>query len=551
LAGIVILLGIFSRLFYWQTYPLKWKLHAVFNPIEFSTVGYISDFIGYAPTRLPFFDVFSAIFYVVFSPLFGTRALSVFNLTISIVSLVFFYLAVSKLFSREVGLFSTIIYSLYPKSSQLAAVGFPEASSIGFIAISLYILSIILKEENNSILLYGTLGILVLLSWLMYIPAVVFGVIVSIYLFSTLGFEDGFPSTLVDLRYWLAVSPSGLVGILYLIFGPIQRVTNRTSSTYLSEPTLFINAEEYTLIGKSIRYIAYTYFDFWWHRSGFDHESSILPLYKGLNEFLGPFFEIYFIGYIIITLIISIFIIHGIYFSSKNIDEFKLFLLSVIIVFATIWNLKNMGWRGTFQTRHVFPIFPALCIMFGIGVSQSSEYVITKINKKNWELPADIRVFMSILLIILFAILLVNGGMHGVIRGEKYEVGREDPANQLNDIISQNESVGVVQGRLYRSTILYTEGSVRPIMFVETNQKKEDFKKFSPHADVRIINFSNPELDDIDYVYIKSECNDMSGKNKQILDYALQNGGEIVYQTHKERGGFRCSNIDVYVVRLA
>jgi hypothetical protein len=139
LAGIVILIGTISRLIYWQTYPLKWKLHAVFNPIEFGTINYISDFSGYAPTRLPFFDVFSAGFYIFFSPLVGVKALSIFNLVISIASLFFFYFAVSRLFNRKLGLFSTIMYSLYPKSSQLAAVGFPEASSIGFISFCFYV----------------------------------------------------------------------------------------------------------------------------------------------------------------------------------------------------------------------------------------------------------------------------------------------------------------------------------------------------------------------------------------------------------------------------
>jgi hypothetical protein len=407
-----------------------------------------------------------------------------------------------------------------------------------------------MKSESNSLFIYGVLGVLILLSWLIYIPAVVFGVIFSMYLFFTLRSDEyGLLSTLIDPRYWLVVSPSGLVGILYLIFGPIQRIRNTTSSTYLSEPTLFIEAEAYGITQKIVRYVSYTYFDFWWHRSGFDLEASILPLYKGLNQFLGPFFEVYLAGFALVTSIASIVIIYGIYLSVKNIDRFKLFLLSTILIFAVIWNLKNIGWRGTFQTRHVFPVFPVLCIMFGFGAFNCTKFIASKIGEDP-NLPINTDSLVSTLLIMLFVVLLINGGVHGVIRGEKYEIGREDPANQLEHVVEKDDSVGIVQGRLYRSTILYTEAAVRPVMLVESDLQREEFMKFSPYADTRVTNFSNPDLNDIDYLYLKSGCGNISGKRQQVLDYAVQSGGEIVYETHKERNGFRCSSINVYIISV-
>jgi 4-amino-4-deoxy-L-arabinose transferase-like glycosyltransferase len=545
----VVSTGVIFRIVYWLTYPPKWKLFAVFTPIyQVSPIRYMSDFTGYATTRLPFFDVLSAVFYLPMGPILGVRALSVFNMSITILSIPVFYLAISRLFNRRIGSSATILYSLYPKFVQLTATGFPEAASVAAISFSLFILSKVLDDRNSSLVWYGALGFTVLLSWLLYIPAVLFGIVLSLYLL-VIDTEGVY-----RIRYWLVVIPSGTVGILYLIFGPIRQILTETTSQYLGDPALFGNPEAYGLVGKIVRYVMYTYFDFWWHRSGFDGESSILPLIHGLEAFLGPLFDIYFLGFVTITLILSSLIVLGFYSSTRHSkrypNQLMWFATSVIIIYSIVWNLKNVGWLGTFQTRHVFPIFPIISLMFGVGLVRANSILRRRVARLRRYQPSLTGFVAKSIVVFLLLILLVNGAAQGVIRGEKYEVGRQEPVTALNGFVEDNETVAVVQNRLYRSTVLYSEGRIRPILLLESDREREKFKRFSPYGRTRVTDLSSPDLADIDYIYLKSECSALSGRPKQMFDYLTNDGAEIVYENHRQRPGFRCSKINVYVVRV-
>jgi hypothetical protein len=130
--------GIVARIIYWAAYPLNWKLHAVFNVFELGTVTYLSNFSGYKPGRMPFFDAFSAIFYVPFSQLVGVKALVVFNLVITFAAIPAFYIATSRLFSSNVATPATLLFALYPKYIVLTSTGLPEAAAVSFLALALY-----------------------------------------------------------------------------------------------------------------------------------------------------------------------------------------------------------------------------------------------------------------------------------------------------------------------------------------------------------------------------------------------------------------------------
>lgn len=79
LVSLILVGGVMLRIAAWGILPPIWKLHAVFNPLDLPVTSYVADFRGYKPSRVPFFDVFSAWVYVPFRGVLGFRALTLLH----------------------------------------------------------------------------------------------------------------------------------------------------------------------------------------------------------------------------------------------------------------------------------------------------------------------------------------------------------------------------------------------------------------------------------------------------------------------------------------
>lgn len=555
----VIILGVTFRVWFWTLYPPVWKLHAAFNVVELPLFDYISNFESYKASRVVFYDLLTFPFFALFSKFFGSSSLILFNITITSISLPLFYIGVSNMFNRKAGLFGLTLFALHPKSLVMAGIGLPEAASAALISISLYWIA--KGNQSDRMIAYMVGGIFSLFGYLIFIPSVLFGILATFYIYYIKSDFSSFKRALPG-RHVIAFSIlQGVVGVLYSIYGPVSSAIKNSSANHIS---MFTNPTGYTFIEKLFRYIWYIYFDFWWHLRGFDSESSIQQMLAGLQGFFGSMYYIYISGWTVITLLLTLGILYGIYnlYSRPNVE--KSFILLWIISYVFIFNIRNWGWQGAFQTRHVYSLFPALCIAFGVGmvsILPKIRIVFSKIHSicqtatKGFELKL-LRIFKSqtvsawLIVLVLLSLLIANGAVHGDVRGEKYEIGREEPANELLSIVDQNDTVAVLNPRQYRDIIIYTENRIRPMVILE-EEKAKKMRNRSITADIRVADPSDLRFLGVDYLFLKAECNPFSDQDRQFIDTALQEGGTIVYENHVERTKFRCSNIDVIIIRVS
>lgn len=543
--------GIFIRVAAWGILPPIWKIHAVFNPLDMPVVSYINNFEGYKPSRMPFFDVFSAGLYILFSNILGYKALSLFTLLISCLSLPIFYSAVRRLFTEQVALPGLALFVLYPKFLFLTGRGMPEAVAAGFIAISLYGLARGLDSEQ--ICWYTVAGFSALIAYLMFVSAVLYGIIVAgfLYIYHIQSGEHIY-HIIPQTPFWAFSLPPGIVGIIYLIYGPIETMI-RTGG--INKISLFTDPTMYGFIEKIFRYFSYTFFDFWWHTRGFDTEKGILTTIMSLSDFFGSLSLLYFSGWIAITGILSLVILCGMVLLIRQRKPAGLLIFSIILIYSIVFNYRNLGWAGAFQTRHMFPVFPAICVCFGIGAAYlMSEYdklpLLNILPSETHNKEPVLTVSVTLLLIVL----VLNGGVQALILVDKVEEGQERPVVAVDDIVDNKESVGVIRNRAYHDTLIYTNGKIRPTILYEDNNS--DLGKFTTElATYHNINPSNISSFDVDYLYFQVEYEYIDrlayhiDVDKKFI-YNIQQEGTVVYSQKIESGAFRTTDTEIFLIRI-
>lgn len=550
----VIGIGIILRLIFWGIHPPNWRLHAVFTPRSSSIFDYVKDFQGYKPGRLPFFDVLSAFVYLPLRPLVGAKALSGLAVISSIGSLPLFYGAARRLFDRDVALYGLVLFAVHPQTLVLASEGYPEIAGTAFAVASIYAVTRGAESDGIRWYLYG--GIAGTLSYLLFLPGVAFAVVTNVYVYLSnsdttrlRGLLPGWPSTLY------AIVP-GIVGVAYLRFGPASEFLNRA---YTNEEvaSYFFTTEAYSTAERIVRYVAYTYVDFWWHFPGFDHERHIFQLFAGIESVIGPLFPVYLGGWTVITATLTVGILVGAVVAVRRRTLETGYVLTWLLVYAVMWNGKNLNWSGGFNTRHVYPFFPAVCLLFGLGVvwivQRVDLSVLTEFSLTTPLRPIarrETRIVVLGIMATLFAVLIINAAGQGVIDTQKHEVTYKEPVQELTEVAAEDDTVAVTKRRMYDYMQIYTDGRYKPIIFVPESGR-EHTEERTTNADIRVIDPSEISTQGVDYLLIYNyQCRDITPREQAFIDNAVASGGEIITDQTTTRSRYRCSEFRTVIVDL-
>lgn len=575
-------LGVLVRIAYWVIHPPVWKTNAAFNVFELGLLSYVADFAGYKPSRMPFFDAFSAFSYAVFSPLFGVKALPLFDLLLSVVAIPVFYLAVRSLFDDRVAVPASLLFALYPKLVTLTSRGMPEAASISFVALSLYALA--RARSSDSLRWYAAAGTFAMLSFAMFVAAVAFGVFAAAFVYATDVRERSsrpaerssrtmttFGSFLPTKRLLTFSVVPGVVGVLYLLLGPLTSTLDDVSGKNLS---IFTEPAAYSFLEKVFWYLSYTFFDFWWHTRGFDRERGIRPTIESLQGLFGDLFVVYFGGWSIITLTLTVLMAVGLASLLRRRRPFDLFVALWIFGYAGAYTYKNLGWIGGFQTRHVSAAFPALCIVFGVGAARATRWIrerdgqfqVRTLVPGVGEGPVADRVggldratratlLTSVLIVLGLSVLLVNGAVQGVIENQKSEEAIAEPVRAVDEIVD-DESVGVVTRRDFHNVALYSENAIRPTILTDSVERRDEIRaRHRDTSQVRLVRDPALRSSNVTYLYLRVEHEyvdripytvemDESRVSLLLAEH------ETVYHRHVENGPFRTTSLDLYLLRI-
>lgn len=526
----IIGIGIAVRLGYWLIWPVVWKVFPAFLALEEGWIAYLIDFQGYTSERMPFFNVINSIIFLVAGGALGIKALTLFNVVISCLSLPLFHRAITRYFDEDVALASLTLFAFYPKYVVMSARGMPEAASVGFIAAMLFYLA--RSQESESLHHYALAGTFALCAYLMFIPAVAVGVIATGYIYVD-RITGNWPlqsrtSVFPTLRTWVFALPSLLVGLLYLAFGPLSEgggLIDSFGSSDTANFALFVDPEAYSLAEKIVRYTVYYLFDFWWHKRGFDQEQHIQSTFDLLASTFGDLFVPYLIGWFLITLSLTAVIILGFYNLFRQEDRLLgLFFTVWVGLFVVIINIRNIGWVGGFQTRHVFPVFPALCLAFGLGTV--ALYRATVLGS-TW-IPLSQRqakTGLSVLIGLAFAVLLVNASVHGVLQRDITELSKNQPVNELEELMEDGDRVGVLNVVNFRDVILYSGGTIEPV-YLDVNDRGEIIPQRIPTS----LSDHTPPASEISHVYVVSACGSNPETERAFIRAIVDRGGSIVHE---------------------
>lgn len=551
----VIALAILLRVLAWWVLPPIWKLHAVFNPVEMPVIEYVSDFESYKPSRMPFFDVFSAGVYVPVRDLLGYRGLTLFTLLSSCFAVPAFYAAACRLLGRRVAIYGLVLFAFYPKQLFLVGRGLPESVSVACIVFSLYWLS---KGLEDGILRsYGVAGFFALLGYLMFVPAVLVGIGVTAFLYvRSIIRRDG--RYLPSPESVVYAAPSAVVGVLYLLFGPVQSLLETGG---INKVSLFVTPESYGVAEKAFRYLGYTFFDFWWHTRGFDQEVGIQPTIRSIVDFFGPIAPLYVLGWVAVTGVLTVAVFAGVWRLLRNQQPVGTMIVGVLVIYVGVFNYRNIGWAGAFQTRHVFALFPFLCLVFGAGVAVLSDRVQTILVGRGPRryVPAcrdsvTHSTVVAAILVVLLLGLVINGGVQGTVRAEKIAEERQEPIEQLNTVVGEDESVGVVRNRAYHDVLIYTNGEVRPTLLY--NGTPPEGKFTTRLAEYRQVNTDRLRSFGVDYLYLRAQYAYLNRTLYRVdVDSAfverITAQGTVVYRNRMPAGPFRTTAVEVLIVRLS
>nr|WP_192498378.1 glycosyltransferase family 39 protein [Halorussus halophilus] len=493
---------------------------------------------------MPFYDLFSALFYVPTSPFLGVRAVTVFSLIVSCVSVLVFYPAARRFFDERAALYATTLYALYPKLLVLTAKGYPEASAVGIIVISTYALGTS-RERNGAPFWSVVAGVTATFSYLLYVPAVLYGILTAAFV--QLDSRIRTPVEGSRLRALsvpttttvLYVLPPFVVGVLYLVFGPLQKIlTTASADSGTAVSSLFVDPDSYGVMEKVVRYVAYEYFDFWWHLRGFDKEKHVLGTVEKLQNFLGDAFWIFFGGWTGITLFLTVIICIGIGAMAKRRKPADVYVLGIGAVYLVALTFRNAGWVGAFQTRHVFPLFFAVTLTFGVGAARLVEWgkneplgqrYATVTNRLN------ANKLVHLLVVLGLVALVANGGVNAYLAGQNDRVSKEAPITELTAVAASDDTVAVASLENYWWSVLYSEGEVWPVLWVNTSAAEDTAKSRTVRADIQVHETNEP-LTGTDLLYLSNPCGPLNEYQQTLADTAVERGGSIVINRSRSRG---------------
>lgn len=547
----VVLFGISLRIVFWKTLYPVWKLFATFLVFRIKLVEYLGNFQSYKPSRSPFYDAFSAIFYVPTAPVLDIRAITVFALVVSCFSVIGFYIATRRLFDRQVALSATLLYSLYPKLLVLVGMGYPEAVSVGI----LIILMVALTDKDGE--LHGSIlsGIAATVAYLLYIPAVVAGVWTGVVILVArirLARVTGNVSASLREVALYGIVPTG-VGLLYLVYGPVRQLLRTASGEWgNASSSLFINPSAYGFGEKLVRYLLYLYFDFWWHLPGFDKENGPLNTLRTLRAFFDWLFVPFLIGWTLLTLILSVLVFVGLIRFVRRRDLVDLYVLGWIGLYSFAFHYRNLGWIGAFQTRQILPLLPAICLAFGVGARDVrlmlQKYSVAGIDRRySIDMTSVIHAIITIVLVLIVVLAFAN--VH--LSSQNDHLSKEKPIKEVVELVGPDDAITVTSFKHYTWTVLYSEGRLWPSIWLPDREAYNIAANRTVNAEMRVVSASQVRSGTVrtDWLYVVSECGELTTYQRRLVDAALSTGGILQINRTLSRGS-RCT-ITIKLIRFS
>lgn len=552
--SVIVLLGVLLRVSFWATLFPIWKHFATFLVFRVPVVEYLGNFQGYKPVRSPFYDMFSASLYVLTAPILDVRATTVFSLVVSCLAVPAMFFVSRRFFDREVAIFSTTLYAFFPKILVLSGRGFPEAASTGVILLSL----LAITDRSGNLRSTMTAGTAVTVAYLLYVPTIIFGIWTGVCLFWTCARKTGTPSKLSNIPTGVlnyALVPS-VVGILYLIYGPARGLLSGASGeSGTGRFSLFIDASSYDIFEKSVRYIIYHYFDFWWHLRGFDKETHILSTIEKIQAFFGDLSILFFAGWGGVTLLLTLPILLGLGRLARQRTMTSTYLLGWLFSYLLIDTYRNLGWTGGFQVRHIFPIFIVVGLAFGVGAqwirkSLSQTSIHSVVAKRNRRFLPDLEVHTVLygVIVLLLSVLVVTAFVNTQFTAQNNRLSMQEPTEQMLDAVGPGANVAVTNQANYHWTVLFSEGQIWPAIWVKDEQQAKKAESRTVVAEEHIVAPTEIPDSEVDFLYIVEPCGTISERQQQLVDAALRTGGETIFNKTRKNGN-RCT-IQTILVEL-
>jgi len=489
---------------------------------------------------MPFFDIASASLFVPFEGVLGTNALTLFSLLISCVGLVGFSLGSRRLFSNRIALFATIMFAFYPKLVVMSARGMPEAAAVGFLGLMLAPIG--KGIDTNSTRQYVYAGIWAVSAYLMYMPAVLAGIVTTSYLFlrKVQKSPKSIRSLILDLQIGSFAMPSFVTGIFYLWYGPVATALSATSGSTIGFGSRELFVRSYGLIERVLRYVGYSIIDFWWHQRGWDAEIHILSRISRIRDFLDPVFLPAAIIWVVTALLLTGLVVTGVGSLLQKRSLAGYWIVAWIGMFIALYNIKNIGWTGAFMTRQVSPLLPAICISFGVGAAsiiEKSDMLSRSTHTYHPNITLSSQTLMAIFVCAMLIGLLTIGGIHGLFTAKDAAV-TENEVQKLQQTVGTGSDIAVIGSYTYYRTVLYSHGDLRPTVLLDPDSKGEYILYYTEAADVQFVGLNTVTEVESEYIFIIQKCSGYNAREQRFINQLT-----IVYEHQIQSTGCDTSAI--------
>lgn len=556
----LVVAGALLRVVFWRLNLPIWKHFAAFTFFEQPPLVYLGNFQSYSAVRMPFYDLFALAGHFVADPIIGVRALTLFSLLVSIVSIPAFYLGVRRLLNAQVALFALVPYALYPKFLVLVGLGFPEASSVAFVALALYTLTRAEAATGSARSSWFVVtGAFATLSYLIFVPAVYLAVLLAGYCYlrdvrarpASDRTKLGSPWPGVPTIAYSTVP--FVVGVCYLVFGPVATAATTVSGEWTNIATsLFRPGASYGFAEKVARYVVSMYFDVWSFGRGYDKGHHVVRKLSSLESFTGGAFPVLMTGYVVVTLALTAVFVYGCVRLARRRDDVDLFLLATLVGYAILHTAKNWGWNGVFQSRHVFPYFPVTAVAFGVGaaalfrpgmpVGARLVSIARRVHLDGRRTALALGV-LCLCFTPLLAVSIVDSGFSG----NHHYLEDERPNHVLDGLVDQDERVAVASVSEYQTMVMYTGNRVRPTILIQDESRRDYVDTWTVVAESEVVPPAALSNGTADYFFL-SECGPLTDAQRAYLTAARETG-DVVHEETTRRGAGRCT-VRAYVVRL-
>lgn len=502
----VFLTAFIIRIAFWLILPPTWKMHAAVYSLDKSFLEYCGDFIGYKAGRPPFIDFVMGRTYLITKSFLGTKGLTLFPTALSIISLPFGYEFVRKVFDEKVAFYSLIFLAFYPKLVYIAARGLPEASSLALVIISLYFLK---RGSEDGNIYFLVSGMLASLAYLFYLPTILFIGVTSLFLIfrNRRKIIDGLKQS-----FYFFILPA-LAFCLHWLKGPFKEVLFENASAGGIRESIFIKPEAYSILEKAGRYVLYSFFDFWWHYRGFDHEGPILKRYDLLESAI-PLFNVAAVVWFAGGIVLTIAVIYSFKeLRDKELDaDWFLFVASTFVLYWVWWWYKAI-FRHGLQTRHIFPQIAFMAVLFGVGVVKIKEYS-----------PKLKKIYPLLCYLSLFVLVLTALG-HGFMYNRLFSTAYNEPMEFLEE---KEGKIAVLSGHDYRRVKSVSPNSDITFILRNASQERESMMELINYLEIDEPNVERLRENNFQYVLISDFFVGRSDFSKDLTE-SLESDGMIIY----------------------